>query len=119
MNATSIVLLVGVCSFWLVVGMMFSLMGRTKKVLESMDRALGEIRSDLSQITPVLSDTLQEMEKTGQELGQTASEIRVFTRRVNSGSAASIASSTVSYLPVAMTVLKAVKPLFEKKRRRT
>lgn len=118
MNATSIVLLVGVCSFWLVVGMMFTLMGRTKKALENMDRTLNEIRSDLSQITPVLSDTLQEVGKTGQELGQTASEISVLTRRINSGGAASIASSTVNYLPVVLTVLKAVKPLFEKMRSR-
>jgi len=118
MNATSIVLLVGVCSFWLVVGMVFTLMGRTKKVLLNMDRTLEEIRSDLSQITPVLADTLHEMEKTGQELGQTASEIRVLTRRINSGSAASIAGSTVSYLPVALTVLKAVKPFFQKMKSR-
>ncbi len=118
MNATSIVLLVGVCSFWIVVGIILALWGRVKKVLEDMDRTLGEIRGDLNRLTPVLEGTLQEMENTGQELGQTASEIRILTKKINSGSTASVVSGTVNYLPVALTLIKAVKPFFDKKRNR-
>lgn len=118
MSATSIILLVGVCSFWVFVGIMFALFGRARKVLEDMEKTLGEIRNDIARLTPVISDTLQEVEKTGQEMGQTASEIRTFTRRINSGSAASLVSGTVNYLPAALTVLRMVKPLFEKRRSR-
>lgn len=118
MSATSIVLLVGVCSFWVVAGMMAALFGRTRKALESVEKTLNGVRSDLSQLTPVLSDTLMEMEKTGREVGQTAAEVRVLTRRVNAGSGASVVSSTVNYLPAALTLLKIVKPLFEKRKSR-
>lgn len=118
MNATSIVLLIGVCSFWVVVGILFALFGRTRKVLEEMEKTLGEIRSDLAQLTPVLSDTLQEVEKTGHELGETASQIRVLTTRINSGSAASVVSGTVNYLPAALTLFKVIKPLVERMKNR-
>ncbi|MCK5786912.1 MAG: hypothetical protein KAH54_10205 [Candidatus Sabulitectum sp.] len=118
MSATSIVLLIGVCSFWVFVGVLLALFIRARKVLEGMENTLGEIRSDLAELTPVLSDTLQEVEKTGQEMGATASEIRVLTTRINSGSAASVVSGTVSYLPAALTVLKMIKPLIERVRSR-
>lgn len=118
MNATSIVLLIGVCSLWVVVGVLFTILGRARKVLEDMGKTLGEIRSDVARLTPVLSDTLQGVEKTGLEVGQTATEIGILTRRINSGSAASVASSTISYLPVALALLKVAKPLFEKMRNR-
>ncbi len=118
MNATSIVLLVGVCSLWIVVGIFLALWGRVKKVLDDMDNTLGEIRGDIARLTPALEGTLQEMENTGQELGQTASEIRVLTKRINSSGTASVVSGTVNYLPVAMTLFKAIKPFFDKKRNR-
>ena len=118
MNATSIVLLVGVCSFWVVVGILLALWGRVKKVLDDMDNTLGEIRGDIARLTPVLEGTLQEMENTGQEVGQTASELRVLTRKINSGGTPSVLRGTVNYLPVALTLIRAVKPFFDKKRNR-
>ncbi|OPX29928.1 MAG: hypothetical protein B1H09_05700 [Gemmatimonadaceae bacterium 4484_173] len=118
MSATSIVLLIGVCSFWVAVGVLLSLFGKIKKVMVTMDDTLGEIRSDLSRLTPVISDTLQEVEKTGHEVGQTASEIRVFTNRINTGSAAAMVSGTVNYLPLVVSALKAARPLFDRMRSR-
>ncbi len=38
-----------------------ALLGRVKKVLEGMDKTLGEIRGDLNRLTPVLEGTLQGM----------------------------------------------------------
>ncbi len=118
MSATSIVLLIGVCSLWVFVGVLLALFGRIKKVLEGMDGTLGEIRSDLSRLTPVVSDTLQEVEKTGHEVGQTASEIRVLTRRINSGAAGSVVSGAVNYLPMFVAALKVARPLFDRVRSR-
>ena len=116
MNATSVVLLVGVCSFWVVVGIILALFGRVRKVLEGLEITLAEIRNEITRLTPILSDTLQEVEKTGQEMGQTASEIRVFTRRINSGSTASVVSGTMNYLPVALTAIKLIKPLLGRRK---
>jgi Sec-independent protein translocase protein TatA len=118
MNATSIVLLIGVCSFWVVVGVVFALFGRTRKVLESMGETLSEIRNDLARLTPVVSNTLQEVERTGHEVGQTASEIKVLTRKINSGNTASAVSGAVNYVPVVITLLKAAKPFFDRVRNR-
>ncbi len=118
MDATAIVLLVGICSFWVVVGMMFALFGKAKKVLENMDQTLADMRDNMAQLTPILSETLQEVEKSGQEMGQTASEIKALTRRINSGTTASTVSGAVNYLPLAFTVFKTVRPFFEKIRNR-
>jgi len=114
MSATSIVLLIGVCSFWVVVGVLLALFGRIRKVLEGMGDTLDEIRGDLSRLTPVVSDTLQEVEKTGHEVGQTASEIRVLTRRINSGAAGSAVSGAVNYLPLVVSAFQAARPLFDR-----
>jgi hypothetical protein len=119
MDATSIVLLAGVCSFWIVAGLMASLLGKTRRVLESMEKTLEEVRSDLAQLTPVFSDTLREVEKTGQELGQTAAEVRLLARKVNTGSAVSALSAisgTAFYLPAALAVFKLVRPIFKKRK---
>ena len=118
MDATSIVLLVGVCSFWIVMGIALALFGRTRKVLDKLEETLGEIRNDLASLTPVLADTLQELENTGHEVGQTASEVKVLTRKINSGSTASVVSGTVNYLPAALAILKAVRPLVDRIRSR-
>jgi|GEM_PF-852743 len=119
MDATSIVLLAGVCSFWIVAGLIASLLGKTRRVLESVESTLEEVRSDLAQLTPVLSDTLREVEKTGHEVGQTAAEVRTLARRVNMGSAVSVASAvsgTVRYLPAAVALFKLVRPVFKRKK---
>jgi len=117
-DATSIVLLVGVCSFWVAVGFMVALFGKTRKTLESLEKTLDSVRGDLGRLTPVLSDTLSELEKTGHEVGQTAAEVRVLTRRVNSGSGAAVVSNTMNYLPAAVAAFKMIKPLFARNRRK-
>lgn len=117
MNATSIVLLVGVISFWAVAGFLFALFGKTKKTLEKLEQTLDEVKGDLSQLTPVLSSTLQEMERSGREVGRTASDVRILTDRFNSSSSSAVVNGAVNYLPVAMALVKLIKPFFGKNKR--
>lgn len=117
MNATSIILLVGLVSFWGFIGLLVSYLLRFRRTLDSLEETLGRVRSDLAEITPRLSDTLLEMEKTGQEVGQTASELRVLTGRINSGTTPAVIGGAVTYLPAAVGVLKLLGPLFRKRKR--
>lgn len=117
MNATSIVLLVGVISFWAVAGFLLALFARTKKTLDKLEETLEEVKGDLSQLTPVLSSTLQEMERSGREVGKTASDVRILTERFNSSSSSAVVNGAVNYLPIAMALVKLVKPFFSKDKR--
>ena len=119
MNATSIVLLVGVVSFWTVAGILFALFGKTKKTLDKLEQTLEEVKIDLAQLTPVLSSTLQEIEKSGREVGKTASDVRILTERFNSSSSSTVVSGAVNYLPVAMALVKLIKPFFSKNKNST
>ncbi len=111
MNATSIVLLVGVVSFWVIAGYLIALFGKTRKTLESLEQTLDEVKNDLSQLTPVFSDTLIEMEKTTREVGQTATEVKALTGRFNSSVSSTVVNGTVNYLPAALALFKIIKPI--------
>ena len=115
MNATSIVLLVGLVSFWGALGLAAGFFIRLRKTLETLEATLNRVQGDLAELTPVMSETLREMEKTGQEVGQTAAEVRVLTRKVNACSAPAVIGGAVSYLPAAVGLIKLVKPLFSRR----
>lgn len=117
MNATSIILLVGLVSFWGAIGLMVISMIRFRKTLEALEATLTRVQNDLTELSPALAETLQEVEKTGQEVGQTAAEVRVLAKRVNRGPAPDIFSGVVGYLPAAVGVFRLVKPLFTRRKK--
>ena len=117
MNATSIVLLVGVVGLWGVFGLLIILFNRLRQTIDIMEATLVKVQSDLAELTPTISDALREIEKTGQEVGLTAAEVRILTRRVNSGTTPSFIGGAVGYLPAAMAVISLIKPFFSRRRR--
>jgi len=117
MNATSIIMMTGVVSFWGAMVLMVMFFNRLRVTMKSIETTLASVQSDLAELAPAISSTLQEVEKTGQEVGQTAVEVRSLARNVNSGSALSLISGTVRYLPAAIGLFRLAKPLFSRKRR--
>lgn len=118
MDATSIILLIGLVSFWGAIGIAAGFLIRFKKTLETLESSLNRLQSDMAELTPVLSGALLEIEKTGQEVGQTAAEVRVLTKRVNAGSTPAVIGGAVSYLPAAVGLFRLVRPLFNRRRNR-
>ena len=118
MDATSIILLIGLVSFWGAIGIAAGFLFRFRKTLDAVEASLAQVQSDLAELTPALASAMQEVEKTGQEVGQTAAEVRVLTRRVNAGSAPAVIGGAVSYLPAAIGVFNMIKPLFSRRRKR-
>lgn len=114
MNATSIILLVGLISFWGAIGLMVISMIRFKKTLEALEATLTRVQNDLAELSPALSETLQEVEKTGQEVGHTAAEVRYLAKRINGGPAPDALRGVVAYLPAAIGLFRVVKPLFSR-----
>lgn len=117
MNATSIILLIGLVSFWGAIGIAAGFLFRLRKTLEALEVSLAQVQADLAELTPAMASAIQEVEKTGQEVGQTAAEVRVLTRRVNAGSAPVVIGGAVSYLPVAIGLFNLIKPLFSRRRK--
>lgn len=117
MNATAIILLVGVVSFWTAAVVMGMFLLRFRKTLETLENTLNDVRTDLNELTPAVSGTLREVEKTGQEVGQTAAEVRILAKRVNTGSTPTAISGAVSYLPAVMGLFKLIAPMFRRKQR--
>lgn len=117
MNATSIVLLIGVVGLWGVFGLLLTFFVRLRNTIENMETALVKVQSDLAELTPAISDALREVEKTGQEVGLTAAEVRVLARKVNSSSVPSFMGGAVGYLPAAIGVINMIRPLFSRRRR--
>ncbi len=117
MNATSIILLVGLISFWGAIGLMVIAMIRFRKTLDTLEATLTRVQNDLAELSPALSDTLHEVEKTGQEVGQTAAEVRYLAKRVNGGPAPDALRGVVGYLPAAIGIFRLVKPLFHRRKK--
>lgn len=117
MDATSIILLIGLVSFWGAIGVAIGFLVRFRKTLDTLESTLGQVQTDLAELTPVITETLGEVEKTGQEVGQTAAEVRILARRANSGSAPVVIGGAVSYLPLAIGAFKMIQPLFNRKKR--
>ena len=117
MSATAIILLVGVVSFWTAAVVMGMFLLRFRKTLETLENTLNHVRSDLNELTPAVSGTLREVEKTGQEMGQTAAEVRILAKKVNAGSTPTAISGAVSYLPAVMGLVRLVAPMFRRKQR--
>lgn len=117
MNATSIVLLAGVCSLWVAFGFLAAYLNRTRRTLEKLEQTLDEVQKDLCALSPVVSGTLEEIERTGQELSRTSREVRLLTERLRGNQVSvSLISGAVSYLPAAVAAVRLFKPLFARKK---
>lgn len=112
MNATAIVLLIGVCGFWLAVAVMVIMLARFRKTLETLETTMNNIDTELRSLSPVLSGTMQQLEITGRNIGRTAGEVETLVHGVNSRGLAPAAAGAVNYLPLALGLFRLLKPLF-------
>jgi fructose-specific phosphotransferase system IIC component len=115
MSATAIILLIGVCSFMVTVGIMVVMLSRFRKTLEALEQTLGNINTELGTLSPVLEGAMQQLELTGREVGKTASEVKTLVHGVNSHALTPVAAGVVNYIPLALGVFRVVKTVFARK----
>lgn len=115
MNATAIILLIGVCAFTGAFGVFLVMLSRFRKTLETLESTLQLINTELGTLSPALAGTMQQLELTGRDIGRTASEVSTLVHGVNSHAMTPAAAGMVSYLPLALGVFRAVKALLSRR----
>ncbi len=115
MNATAIILLIGVCAFVGTVGVMLVMLSRFRKTLEALEKTLDNVNSELVTLSPALAGTMQQLELTGREIGRTASEVETLVHGVNNHALTPVAAGVVNYLPLALGAFRVVKAVFSRR----
>jgi adenylosuccinate lyase len=118
MNATAIILLVGVCVFVGAAGVIVAVLSRFRKTLEALESTLQKINTELGTLSPALAGTMQQLELTGRDIGRTASEVETLVHGVNSHALTPAAAGVVNYLPLALGAFKVVKEIFARRKGR-
>lgn len=118
MNATAIILLIGVCAFVGAAGVIVTVLSRFRKTLEALEVTLQRINTELGTLSPALAGTIQQLELTGRDIGRTASEVSTLVHGVNSHALTPAASGVVNYLPLALGAFRVVKEIFTRRKGR-
>jgi len=112
MNATAIILLIGVCGFWLAGILLVVLLARLRKTVEVLEATMQNVNIQLQSLSPVLSGTMQQLEVTGRHISRTAGEVETLVHGINSSGMTPVAAGAVNYLPLAFGLFRLLKPLF-------
>ncbi len=118
MNATAVILLIGVCSFWAAAGIIFAMLVRFRKTLEALETTLQNVNIELRTLSPVLSGTMEQLEVTGKHIGRTAAEVETLVHGVNSRGLTPAVAGVVNYLPLALGIFRFIKPMIAERRNR-
>jgi hypothetical protein len=117
MNPTAIVLLIGVCSFWVATGVFLALFLKLRCTLTSVEHTLDSVREEIEKLSPVLTETLEQVTSTGHEVEKTVSEAKSILSGVREHHGSTLIGSAITALPVAISAFKLFKPLFSKKKK--
>lgn len=118
MSPTAIILLIGVCSFWAGFGVFVMLFLRMRKTLGVLEETLRSVDAELQALSPAISGTMRQLERTGRNVDKTASEVETLVHGVNTRAISPAVAGVASYLPLALSVYKMLKPVFSHRRNR-
>jgi hypothetical protein len=117
MSPTAVVLLIGVCSFWVATGVFLALFLKLRCTLTSMEQTLESVREEMQKLSPTVSETLHQVTSTGSEVEKTVTEARLILSGVREHHGSTILSGAVSAIPVVVSAVKLLKPVFTRKKR--
>ena len=118
MSSTSVVLLIGVCSFWVATIVFFALFLKLRNTLSSMEKTLDSMRDEIDQLSPVVADTLRQVTDTGKEVEETVSEAKNILRNAREHPGASVVGSAVTYLPILVSTFNLIRSIFSKRKKK-
>jgi hypothetical protein len=116
MEGLFVIQLVGVAGLFIGLGFFISIVLKMHRTLTEMEATLRTLGEDFEDLTPRISSALQEVEKTGQDIGITANATTALLNKINSreGSTPMI-DGAARLLPVAVSLIRHVIPALRKK----
>ena len=110
MSPTAIVLLIGVCSFWVATLVFIALFMKLRGTLSSMERTLDSVREEIEKLSPVVSDTLEQVTSAGNEVEKTVTEAKLILSGVREHHGSTMLSGAMSALPVVVSAFRLLRP---------
>ncbi len=120
MEGLFVVELVGVAGLFIGLGFFISNVLKMRKTLTEMEDTLRILGNEIKELTPRLSSALQEIEKTGEDIGILANATTVLVNRVNGREGTSpMVDGMARMLPVMVSIARYLIPVFTSRKNRT
>jgi len=118
MGGLFVIQLVGAAGLFIGLGFFISIVMKMHKTLSEMDGTLRSIGREIEDLTPRISSALQEIEKTGEDIGITANATTALLNRINGKAGSSqMIDGAARFMPAAVTLLRYVVPLFSSRKK--
>ncbi len=118
MEGLFVIQLVGAVGLFIGLGFFISIVLKMHRTLTEMERTLSSLGGEIEDLTPRISSALQEIEKTGEDIGITANATTALLNRINGKAGSSqIIDGAARFMPAAVTLLRYVAPLFSSRKK--
>ncbi len=118
MEGLFIIQLVGAVGLFIGLGFFISIVLKMHRTLTEMERTIASLGREIEDLTPRISSALQEMERTGEDIGITANATTALMNRINGKAGSSqIIDGAARFMPAAVTLLRYVVPLFSSRKK--
>ncbi len=118
MEGIFIVQLVGVAGLFIGLGFFVSIVLKMHRTLSEMEDTLSSLGREIEELTPRISSAVQEIEKTGEDIGITANATTTLLNRLNGKTGSSpMLDGAVRYLPAVMSLAHYIVPLFSSRKK--
>ncbi|MBN2588145.1 MAG: hypothetical protein JXA64_06335 [Candidatus Fermentibacteraceae bacterium] len=120
MEGLFVVELVGVAGLFIGLGFFISIVLKMRGTLTEMEGTLRTLGNEIEELTPRLSSALQELEKTGEDIGILANATTVLINRINGKEGSSpMVDGVARMLPVMVSIARHMIPVFTSRKNRT
>jgi hypothetical protein len=117
MEGLFIVQLVAATGLFIGLGFFISIVLKMHKTLSEMEGTLRSLGREIEELTPRISSAVQEIERTGEDIGITANATTVLLNRINAKAGTSpMVDGAARILPAAVTLIRYIVPLLSRKK---
>lgn len=118
MEGLFIIQLVGAIGLFIGLGFFILIVLKMHRTLGKMEETLSSLGREIEELTPRISSAVQGIEKTGEDIGITANATTALLNRINGKAGSSqIIDGAARLMPVAVTLLRYVVPLFSSRKK--
>ncbi len=119
MEGLFIIQLVGAVGLFIGLGFFISIVLKMHKTLGEMESTLSSLGREIEELTPRISSAVQEIEKTGEDIGITANATTALLNRINGKAGSSqMIDGAARFMPAAVTLLRYIVPLFSSRKKK-
>lgn len=119
MEGLFVIQLVGAAGLFIGLGFFISIVLKMHRTLSEMKKTLSSLGREIEELTPRISSAVQEIEKTGEDIGITANATTALLNRINGKTGSSpVLDGAVRYLPAAMSLARYIVPLFSARKKK-